>query len=172
MAKNTKSENVPKAMQETYEKVVSLTDDFCQKYLNDEYAQTIRYATAALCRKRPSPLQKGRVKSWACGITYAIGSVNFLFDRSQTPSMSAGELCEKFGVSTSTGAAKSKEVRDALDTYQLDPDWCVPSNLDDNPRVWMISVNGFLMDVRQAPRRVQELAYEKGIIPYIPDDKK
>lgn len=172
MAKNTKSENVPKAMQETYEKVVSLTDDFCGKHLNDEYAQTIRNAAAALCRKRPSPLQKGRIKSWACGITYAIGFVNFLFDRSQNPSMSAADLCEKFGVSQSTGASKSKEIRDALDMYQLDPDWCIPSNLDDNPRVWLISVNGLMMDARKAPRRVQELAYEKGIIPYIADDKE
>jgi hypothetical protein len=38
-----------------------------------------------LCRKRPCPLEKGKESSWACGITHAIGSVSFVFDKSQTP---------------------------------------------------------------------------------------
>jgi hypothetical protein len=171
MVKAKKSENVPKAMQEVFDKIVAITDEVAEKNLNEEYAQTIRYATAALCRKRPSPLLKGRVKSWACGITYAIGFVNFLFDRSQDPFMSAADLCAAFGVSKSTGGNKSKEVRDILKTFQRDPNWCLPSEMDNNPMAWLISVNGFMIDARNAPRQIQELAYEKGIIPYIPDDK-
>ena len=171
MAKATKSEKVPKAMQEVFDKIVAITDEVAEEHLNAEYAQTVRYATAALCRKRPSPLLKGRAKSWACGITYAIGFVNFLFDRSQDPSMSAADLCAAFGVSKSTGGNKSKEVRDILKTYQLDPNWCLPGKIDDNPMAWLISVNGFMVDARNAPREIQEAAYEKGLIPYIPDDE-
>ncbi len=171
MAKATKSEKVSKAMQEVFDKIVAITDEVAEEHLNAEYAQTVRYATAALCRKRPSPLLKGRAKSWACGITYAIGFVNFLFDRSQDPSMSAADLCAAFGVSKSTGGNKSKEVRDILKTYQLDPNWCLPGKIDDNPMAWLISVNGFMVDARNAPREIQEAAYEKGLIPYIPDDE-
>ncbi len=40
--------------------------------------------------------------------------------------------------------------------------------MDDNPRVWMLEVNGFLMDIRYAPREIQETAFEKGLIPYVP----
>jgi len=47
--------------------------------------------------------------------------------------MSATDLCEEFGVSRSTGSAKSKIVRDALNMVQLDPNWCLPSKMDDNP---------------------------------------
>ncbi len=36
---------------------------------------------AALSRKRPSPLSTGRERSWAVGIIYALGQVNFLFDK-------------------------------------------------------------------------------------------
>ncbi|SLM31073.1 conserved hypothetical protein [Desulfamplus magnetovallimortis] len=170
MAKVKKSETVPKAMQVTYDKIVAITDSVAQKYLNEEYGQLIRYATAALCRKRPSPLGKGRVNSWACGITYAIGSVNFLFDRSQEPSMSATDLCVAFGVSKATGSSKSKEVRDILKTYQLDPNWCLPSKMDDNLRAWLITVDGFMVDARNLPRELQEVAYEKGLIPYVPGE--
>jgi hypothetical protein len=170
MVKTKKSEKVPKAMQTIYDDIVNITDEFAHKYLNEEYAQLIRYATAALSRKRSSPLNKGRIKTWACGITYAMGFVNFLFDKSQNPYMSAAELCAAFGVSKSTGGSKSKQIRDILDITQLDPDWCLPSLMDDNPMAWMIMVDGFIVDARQASRELQEIAYEKGLIPYIPAD--
>ena len=168
MANATKSENVPKSMQDIYAQIVSMTDEFAQQHLNDEYAQLIRYATAALCRKRPSPLSRGTINTWACGITYSIGFANFLFDKSQAPYISAGDLCAAFGVSKSTGAAKSKTVRDFLNIGQLDPHWCLPSKLEQNPMAWMIMVNGMYVDARYAPLEIQEIAYEKGLIPYIP----
>ncbi len=64
--------------------------------------------------------------------------------------------------------AKSKQIRDLLDMYQMDPKWTLPSKIGDNMLVWMIQVNGFIMDARYAPREIQEEAYRKGLIPYIP----
>ena len=51
---------------------------------------------------------------------------------------------------------------------QLDPRWTLRSNLDNNPMVWMIMVNGFIIDARRATYEIQEQAYRAGIIPYIP----
>jgi hypothetical protein len=167
----SKSERVPKPMEATFNAIVALTDAFCRAYLDEEYAQLARQATAALCRKRPSPLATGHLHTWACGIVYALGSVNFLFDKSQTPSLSAADLCAGFRVSKSTGSAKAKTVRDALGMGQMDPQWYRPSKMEDNPLAWMILVNGFAVDVRQMPRDIQEIAYEKGLIPYLPGAK-
>jgi hypothetical protein len=64
---------------------------------------------------------------------------------------------------------KSKQIRDLLDMYQLDPNWTLPSKVDQNPLIWMLEVNGLIMDVRHAPRAIQEEAFRKGLIPYIPD---
>ena len=97
---------------------------------------------------------------------------NFVFDKSQTPNISAKDLYKKFGVGQSTGQGKSKTVRDILKIYQLDPNWSLPSRIDSNPMTWMLSVNGLLVDVRNMPREVQEIAFKKGLIPYIPDDKE
>ena len=171
MATSSKSERVPKPMQATFNAIVALTDTFCRAHLDEEYAQLAQQATAALCRKRPSPLATGNPKTWACGIVYALGTVNFLFDRSQTPSMSAAELCAGFGVSKSTGSAKAKVVRDALDMSQMDPQWYRPSKMEENPMAWMIMVNGFVVDVRSMPRDVQEAPYAKGLIPYLPGER-
>jgi hypothetical protein len=155
-----------------FNSIVELTDAFAQQHLNDEYAQMIRQATAALCRKRPSPLDKGQAKTWACGITHAVGMVNFLFDSSQTPHVSAKAIYQWFGVADSTGQSKSKQVRDTLKMRQLDPDWCLPSRVEKNPLIWMLSVNGLIMDIRQAPLGAQVEAYRRGMIPYIPGHKE
>jgi hypothetical protein len=56
--------------------------------------------------------------------------------------------------------------------HQLDPNWSLPSRLDDNPMVWMLQVNGSMMDVRHAPREVQEIAFNRGLIPFIPADQQ
>jgi hypothetical protein len=40
--------------------------------------------------------------------------------------------------------------------------------MERNPKAWMITVNGFIVDVRNQPKEIQEIAYEKGLIPYLP----
>ena len=163
-----KSTQVPQQMQEKFDRITAISDEFAKQHLNDEYAQLIRLATAALCRKRPSPLVTGKDKTWACGITHAIGMVNFLFDPAMTPHISASKLYEWFGVASSTGQGKSKIVRDLLDMSLMDTDWCLPSQMDNNPLAWMIMIDGSIVDVRSAPRAIQETAFAKGLIPYVP----
>ncbi len=165
----SKNEQVPKQLQPIYAEIIAITDTFCAEHLNDEYAQMSRVLAAALSRKRPSPLLRGKVSTWACGIVYASGSVNFLSDRSLEPHMRMEDLCALMGVSKSTGANKAAEIRKLFGMYQLDPNWTLPSRMDHNPMAWMITVNGLIIDARHAPRPIQEEAYRKGLIPYIPD---
>jgi len=54
----------------------------------------------------------------------------------------------------------------------LDAQWLLPAMLENNPAVWMISVNGFLVDARTLPREIQQAAHEQGAIPYIPADRQ
>ena len=37
--------------------------------------------------------------------------------------------------------------------------------------IWIMEVNGFMTDIRTCPRVVQEIAYEKGLIPCIPSER-
>ena len=163
------SEKVPKTMQTKYNEITALTDAVCTEHLNAEYADLARKLTAKLARKRPSPLVSGRANSWACGIIYALGQVNFLFDQSQAPHIPAKDLCALFGVATSTGGNKAKAVRDAVGHMtRWDSEWMIASMVEENPLVWMIEVDGFLMDGRTAPLDIQVEAYQRGMIPYVP----
>jgi Domain of unknown function (DUF6398) len=94
--------------------------------------------------------------------------VNFLFDSSQTPHLAASQIWEYFDLSSSTMQAKSKQIRDLLGMYPMAPDWSIPSMIDKNPLVWMLEVNGLIIDVHHAPRELQEAAFRKGLIPISP----
>jgi hypothetical protein len=159
---------VPKAMQPVFDAVSGHIDHFCKQHLNEEYSQVSRELAAALCRKRPSPLEKGKPEQWACACVYVIGSANFLHDKTQTPYMQLGKLCELFGIGKSTATAKARGIEKLMGISYLDPRWSLPSRLDDNPLVWMLTVNGFAVDIRTAPLELQEEAFRLGLIPYIP----
>lgn len=158
-------------MKPVLQTIVGITDDFCRQHLNDEYAELCRKLAEKLARKRPSPLLRGQPTSWACGIIRTIGLVNFLDDRTTQPYMKLTAIDKALGVGESTGQGKSKEIRRMLKIRQFDINWTLPSLMDDNPLVWMLEVNGFIVDVRDSPREIQEIAFEKGLIPYIPADR-
>lgn len=153
------------------EEVMTMTDAFCREFLNNEYADMCRKLTETLARKRPSPLLKGKLDTWACGIVRTIGWVNFLDDRTQKPHMKLPLIDRAFGVAESTGQGKSKAIRTMLKIRTFDPKWTLPSLIDENPSVWILEVNGLLMDIRNTPRELQEVAFAKGLIPYIPADR-
>ena len=112
-------EKVPEKMRGVYDEIIALTDAVCVRHLSQEYADLSRRMAAALSRKRPSPLASGRPKTWAAGIVYALGQVNFLFDKSQTPHIPARDLCVLFDVSQNSAGGKAKQIRDALKIHLL-----------------------------------------------------
>ncbi len=151
--------------------VIEMTDAFCREYLNEEYAELCRKLALALARKRPSPLFRGRLETWAAGVVRTVGWVNFLDDPHQTPHLALYSIDEAFGISPSTGATKLKDIRTMFRIHRFDPRWTLPSKMDDNPFIWMLEINGFPLDMRYAPRELQEVAFEKGLIPYIPAER-
>jgi len=152
--------------------IIGLIDQFCKEHLNEEYAVLCRKLAEKLGRKRPSPLIHGSPNAWASGIVRAIGGVNFLHDKTQTPYMRSSDIDHYLRTSRSAGSAKLAEIRKMMGMHHLDPKWSLPSRLDDNPLVWMLQVNGFIMDIRDASRETQEVAFNKGLIPYIPADRQ
>jgi len=164
------SEEVPVEFRKIYLELVALTDEFCNELLDVEYQQLCRDVAVGLCQPG-SPVVRGKRISWASGIVYSVGWVNFLGDPNTEPHLRSEEIAEWFGISTGTMLSKSKIIREGLDILQLDPSFTLPSRLGDNPLAWMLEVNGFILDIRSASREAQEVAFEQGLIPYIPADQ-
>jgi hypothetical protein len=151
------------------EQIIELTNTFCLNHLNEEYRELCEDLVWA-AYEESLPFEKGRPAGWASGIVHAIGFVNFLQDPHHLPYMTSTQLAEGFGVSQQTMQTKSKIIRDKLDLIQFDPNWCLPSLLSDNPLVWMLEVDGLIIDARSAPIEFQREAYRLGLIPYIPGE--
>ncbi|MBS1795047.1 MAG: hypothetical protein JSS81_14405 [Acidobacteria bacterium] len=155
-------------MQAVYDEIVGRIDEFSRAYLDSEYAGLGRKAAATLCRKRPSPLLSGGSNTWAGGIVHALCTVNFGFDKAEKPHTDLSTICEFFGIAKSTVAAKGKKVRELLKMKHYSFEWILQRLVDESSMCWIISVNGYLVDARSMPVEVQEIAFEKGLIPYIP----
>lgn len=164
--RTNKSERAKRAITE----IVELTDAFCQKHLNEEY-RGLCEEMAGMLYALDVPIEKGKAVSWASGIVHALGWVNCLYDPTMSPHITSREISDEFGVSQGTMTAKSKMVRNGLQLVPLDPDWCISVEPEDNPMVWMVDIGGLMMDIRHAPRQMQEQAYQLGLIPFIPADK-
>ena len=162
---------IPKRNRQLFKQIIELIDAFCDAHLNEDYKELCEEMAGEICRSRWL-LSGSKPASWASGVVHAVGWVNFLHDPNRSPHMTSAQLAEGFSVSKGTMMTKSRIIRDKLDIFALDPDWCLPELLADNPLVWMVEVNGFIMDIRYAPRQMQEEAYRLGLIPFIPADKQ
>lgn len=114
----------------------------CLSVLDEEYADLARRAVAKLARKRPSPLLAGRRATWAAGVVYALGHVNFLADPASEPCITADQLSAEFGVAKSTMTSKARQVRDLLRISHFSLEFQRADVAAQNPLAWIIDVNG------------------------------
>ena len=159
---------IPVQMQPIYEEIAGMIEEYCEKYLNEEYLELCLRLLEKLCRKRPSPLLKGRRNTWAAGIVYAIAANNFIFDKSMPIHLTADELSRPFGIAPSTAGNKAAEIRKLIRMSHWDTEWLLKELIKDNPAIWMLSVDGFIVDARDLPLEIQQEAACRGLIPYVP----
>jgi len=164
--------SVPVSANSAHDAIINLTDRFCQAHLTYDYQMLCRKLAGTLARKRPSPLTKGKPEVWACAVVRVIGWVNFLDDSSQKPHMKLTAIDKAFSVAESTGQGKAKAIRDQLKIRQFDFHLMLPKRVEECSTVWMIEVNGFILDARRLRREVQEEAFRMGLIPYIPGKER
>jgi Domain of unknown function (DUF6398) len=158
---------IPSAMRNRAQAIIDITDRACHEHLDDEYGQIARQLVARLARKRPSPLARGDAGIWAAGAVYAIGQINFLFDPTQTPHLTAKQLAERFGVVQTTMANKAGLINRTLDIGMFEPDLTREAMLVQHPMAWIVEVDGLLIDARTLPPALQDEARRRGLIPDI-----
>ena len=108
-----------------YEEIIDKIKSFSNEYLNEEYENICVKATETLFLNNEDKLKKGKSFSWAAGIVHAIGTINNLFDSKEEPYIKAADLYREFGVSSSTGSSKSKEVKSLLDLSKENTKWMI-----------------------------------------------
>ncbi|MDR2387966.1 MAG: DUF6398 domain-containing protein [Deltaproteobacteria bacterium] len=109
-------EKVPAPLADRYNQIADYVCQFCQAKSNEVFQTVCLSALGKLARKRPSPLERGYAENWAAGICYALGSINFIFDRSsiELPYVSANDFSRFFDLSKSSVSSKAQEVKKLL----------------------------------------------------------
>jgi hypothetical protein len=156
---------VPPALRPDVEQIVALTDGFCAEHLDAEYARLCARLVVKLSRKRPSPLLRGDLRIWAAATIYTVGSVNFLFDRSQALHLTGDDLSDLTGVPKSTMANKAKQIRGLLGLGRLDLEFCRHTLIERHPSAWYVQLDGLIVDARMLPATLQDECRRRGLIP-------
>lgn len=146
--------------------VIDITDAVCRDYLDEEYGRLARRLVGRLARKRPSPLMRGDSRIWAAGVLYVIGQINFLFDPTQRPHLTAAQLATAIGAKQTTTATKAGMINRLLDIGIYEPELTRVAMLEQHPMAWIVELsNGMLVDARQLPDELQAEAQQRGLIP-------
>jgi hypothetical protein len=156
---------IPVALRERAQQIIDVTDAACREHLDEEYGVLTRRLLARLARKRPSPIVRGDARIWAAGAIYAVGQINFLFDRTQTPHLTAEQLAEALGVVKTTMANKAGMINRMLDIGIFEPDVTRVAMIEQHPMAWLVEVDGFIVDARTLPAELQDEARRRGLIP-------
>jgi hypothetical protein len=125
--------------------LIQMTAAFCQQHADGEYERLCRKLIEKMARKRAVPFLSGRVEIWAAAIVYALGSINFLFDKSSPPYASPDTICDYFQVSKRTVAQKAKLVRDLFKLGYFDSEFSTERMAKNNPLAGLTMVDGFLV---------------------------
>lgn len=148
-------------IQKREKKLLELTGTFCDQYLDNEYAQLSEKLIKKLGRKRDVPFQRGELEIWAASVIHALGSINFLFDKSFEPYISLDQLNDYFGTKKSTVSNKSKQIKDLLDLWHFSSEFSTLHMAESNPFNDMVMVDGFIVPLSELPEDLQELVREE-----------
>lgn len=72
-------------IKEKEQQLLELTGTFCAQKLNQEYVELCEKLIKKMGRKREVPFKRGKPEIWAAAVVNAIGSINFLGDKSFEP---------------------------------------------------------------------------------------
>lgn len=113
--------------------LVEMTAEFCNAHLDEDYKQLCEKLILKMSRKRNVPFLYGRLDIWAAAIIHALGSINFLFDPSFEPYVSAESISNYFDTSRSTVSQKAKVIRDMFRMGYWDNEFSTTHMIENKP---------------------------------------
>jgi hypothetical protein len=143
-------------VQQKKDTLIQMTDGFAERYLDEDYKMLCRKLIEKMSRKRQVPFLSGRLDIWAAAVVYALGQINFLFDKSFEPYVSATDLCDYFGTSQSTISKKAKTIRDMFKMRYFDEEFSTERMQNENPLNEFVMVNGLIVPISTVMKVLEE----------------
>jgi len=143
-------------VQQKKDTLIQMTDGFADSYLDQDYKMLCQKLINKMSRKRQVPFLSGRLEIWAAAVVYALGQINFLFDRSFEPYVSATDLCDYFGTSQSTTLQKAKKIRDMFKIRYFNEEFSTERVRNENPFNDFVMINGLIVPISTVMKMLEE----------------
>ncbi|MCL6478954.1 MAG: plasmid pRiA4b ORF-3 family protein [Peptococcaceae bacterium] len=137
-----------KDVHERKQALIDLTSGFCNRYLDNEYRRLCEKLINKMARKRNVPFLSGKLELWAAAVVHALGSINFLFDKSFPPYASMDDICGYFKTSRSSTTQKSKLIRDMFNLWYYDPELSTTHVAKNNPLAGLVVVDDLILALK------------------------
>jgi hypothetical protein len=141
---------------EQKQKIIDLVREFCSKKLDEEYFELAERLIQKLGRKRNVPFKTGQPEIWASAIIHALGTINFLFDKSFEPYVSIDDINKFFGTNKSTTGNKSRQIRELLKLDLWDNEFSTQKMQNNHPFANLVMVDGFIVPLDTLPEQYQQ----------------
>lgn len=152
MAKRSTPTDPKAALDACAADLIARTASFCEAHLDDDYKALCAKMIGKMRRKRAVPFATGRPEIWAAAVVYALGQVNFLFDRSQKLHSTPDQIADFFGVSKVTVGLKAKAIRDLFKLHRWDPEFSTKAIAARNPFANFAMVDGIIIPLGVLPK--------------------
>lgn len=140
--------------------LLELTGAFCSQKLNQEYFELCEKLIKKMGRKREVPFKRGKLEIWASAVIYAVGSINFLFDKSFEPYISSKQVCEYFDTKLTTVSNKARVIKEMFDLSHFSPEFSTQNMEQSNPFSNMIMVDDIIVPINSLSEEMQQIVYD------------
>jgi len=141
--------------------LLQLTSAFCIQKLNQEYFELCEKLIKKMGRKREIPFKRGKLEIWAAATVYAIGSINFLFDKSFEPYMSSKQISDYFGTKPTTVSNKARVIKDMFDMWHFSPEFSTQNMEQSNPFNNYVIVDDLIVPISSLSLEMQQVVQEE-----------
>ena len=115
------------------ELLIQMVSSFCDEKLDEEYKQLSISLIEKMGRKHEVPFKRGKLEIWASAVIYALGQINFLFDKGFEPCLTADEICDYFGTKKSTVSNKANKICEMFNLNPFDKQFSTAHMLAETP---------------------------------------
>ncbi len=138
------------------EQLLEMTGAFCEEKLDADYARLCEKLVKKMGRNRDVPFKRGQLDIWASAVIHALGSINFLFDKSFEPYVPTDEICEYFSTKKTTVSSKAKVIKDMFGLRYFDPEFSTQAMAEENPFNNLVMVDGLIVSLDSLPEELQK----------------
>jgi hypothetical protein len=129
------------------DQILTQVTDYCQKYLDNEYEEVCNQVFKNLLEENPAVFNRGNAGIWGAAIIWAVGSINFLGDKSFKPYATLADVCSYFNANKSSVGQKSAKIRKLLNINRYNPDYQTTNAVSDFLNSLVMTPEGFIASV-------------------------